>query len=159
IDSRALADAIDAVTNRQLGVHSLLVIRHGRLVLDAYFYPYDPATPHDLASVTKTVTSVVTGVAVSRGIISLDQPVLPFFPKEAPADPDERKRKITVGNLLRMESGLDCGYAPGEQELEQMKRSANWVQTALALPMRYSPGEHSSYCSPGYHLLGSAIGA
>jgi hypothetical protein len=58
-----------------------------------------------------------------------------------------------------MESGLDCGYEPGEKELEQMKRSPNWVQFALSLPMKYDPGTHSSYCSPGYHLLGSAIGA
>ena len=58
-----------------------------------------------------------------------------------------------------MESGLDCGYAPGEQELEQMKRSPNWVRFALSLPMKYDPGTHSAYCSPGYHLLGSAIGA
>jgi hypothetical protein len=58
-----------------------------------------------------------------------------------------------------MESGLDCGYAPGERELEQMKRSTNWVQFALSLPMKYDSGTQSSYCSPGYHLLGSAIGA
>jgi CubicO group peptidase (beta-lactamase class C family) len=40
-----------------------------------------------------------------------------------------------------------------------MKRSANWVKYALALPMKYDPGTHASYCSPGYHLLGSVIGA
>jgi CubicO group peptidase (beta-lactamase class C family) len=154
-----LANAVDEVSRRQLGVHSLLVIRHGYAVLDAHFYPYDGVSPHDLASVTKTVTSVLTGVAVNRGLIALDRPVLSYFPKEAPPNPDERKRKITVGNLLRMESGLDCGYAPGEQELEQMKRSANWVQFALGLPMKYDPAVHTSYCSPGYHLLGAVIGA
>jgi CubicO group peptidase (beta-lactamase class C family) len=135
------------------------VIRHGYAVVDATFYPYDGRTPHDLASVTKTVTSVLTGVAVAQKLIRLDQPLLPLFPKESPAEPDARKRKITVEDLLRMESGLDCGYAPGEQELEQMKRSTDWVQFALSLPMKYDPGTHSSYCSPGYHLLGSAIGA
>ena len=159
IDSQALAAAIDQVMEKHLGVHSLLVIRHGYAVVDATFYPYDGGTPHDLASVTKTVTSVVTGVAVSQKLIRLDQPLLPLFPKEMPAKADAQKQKITVGDLLRMESGLDCGYAPGERELEQMKRSANWVQFALSLPMKYDPGTHSSYCSPGYHLLGSAIGA
>jgi CubicO group peptidase (beta-lactamase class C family) len=159
IDSEALAAAIGQVIEKPLGVHSLLVIRHGYAVVDATFYPYDGKTPHDLASVTKTVTSVLTGVAVAQKLIRLDQPLLPLFPKESPAQADAQKRKITVGDLLRMESGLDCGYAPGEQELEQMKRSANWVQFALSLPMKYDPGTHSSYCSPGYHLLGSAIGA
>jgi len=159
LDSRALASAIDQVLQKHLGVHSLLVIRHGYVVVDADFYPYNSATPHDVASVTKSITSVLTGIAVNRGLIKIDRLLLSFFPKEQAANPDERKQRITIGNLLHMESGLDCGYAPGEQELEQMKRSPNWVQFALALPMKWAPGTHSSYCSPGYHLLGSAIAA
>jgi CubicO group peptidase (beta-lactamase class C family) len=122
IDSQALAEAIDQVSGQHLGVHSLLVIRHGYAVLDTVFYPYDGRTPHDLASVTKTVTSVLTGVAVAHKLLRLDQRVLPLFPNESPANADGRKQKITVEDLLRMESGLDCGYAPGEQELEQMNR-------------------------------------
>lgn len=159
IDSTALASAIRQIHDKQWGTHSLLVIRHGYVVADADFYPYDGAAPHDLASVTKTITSTLTGVAVGSGVLRLDQPLLSFFPNEAPANADEKKRSITVGNMLHMESGLDCGFLPGEQELEQMKRSANWVQFALSLPMKYDPGTHPSYCSPGYHLLGSIIGA
>lgn len=159
LDSQILASALEQVIEKHLGVHSLLVIRHGYAVLDAYFYPYNSGTPHDLASVTKSITSTLTGIAVARGLIQTDRPVLSFFPQEQPANPDAQKQRITVGNLLRMESGLDCGNTPGEQELEQMKRSANWVRFALALPMKYDPGTHSSYCSPGYHLLGSAIAA
>ena len=160
LDSQALAAAIDQIRQKQLGVHSLLVIRHGYAVADTDFYPYSSsAAPHDLASVTKTITSTLTGVAVGNGLLKLDQPLLSFFPKESPANPDEQKRAITVGNMLHMESGLDCGFLPGEQELEQMKRSPNWVQFALSLPIKYDPGTHPSYCSPGYHLLGSVIAA
>ncbi len=86
-----------------------------------------------MASATKSVTSALTGIAVSKGLLKLDQPLLSFFPSERPADADERKQRITVENMLRMESGLDCGYAPGEKELEEMKRSPNWVKFALAL--------------------------
>lgn len=157
IDSQALVSAVDQVLQKHLGVHSLLVIRHGYVVLDTYFYPYNASVPHDLASVTKSLTSVLTGIAVGKGLVNTDQKVLSFFPKERPQNPDDLKQRITVGNLLHMESGLDCGYLPGEQELEQMKRAANWVQFALALPMKYEPGTHSAYCSPGYHLLGSVI--
>ncbi|MEP6916921.1 MAG: serine hydrolase, partial [Acidobacteriota bacterium] len=96
---------------------------------------------------------------VASGLLKLDQPLLSFFPNERPADADARKRAITVRDLLYMESGLDCGFLPGEQELEKMKRSANWVQYALSLPMKNDPATRPSYCSPGYHLLGSVIGA
>lgn len=167
VDSTALAAALDQVGEKHLGVHSLLVIRHGYVVADAYFFPYDSATPHDLASVTKTITSTLTGIAVDQGLVKLDDKLLPFFANElpgelskpAPAPAPTAKQRITVGDLVRMESGLDCGYAPGEQELEQMKRSADWVRFALALPMKYDPGSRSAYCSPGYHLLGSALAA
>jgi CubicO group peptidase (beta-lactamase class C family) len=140
IDSQALASAIEQVREKQWGVHSLLVIRHGYVVADADFYPYNSGAPHDLASVTKTITSTLTGVAVANGLVKLDQTLLSFFPNESPANADEKKRAITVGDLLRMESGLDCGYLPGEQDLEKTKRSANWVQYALSLPMKYDPG-------------------
>ena len=159
LDSQALASAIAQVKQKQWGVHSLLVIRHGYVVADADFYPYSSAAPHDLASVTKTITSALTGVAVGNGLLKLDQPLLSFFPGESPANSDDKKRAITIGNLLHMESGLDCGFLPGEQELEGMKRSPDWVKFALSLPMRYDPGTHPSYCSPGYHLLGSVIAA
>lgn len=159
LDSVALAEAIHQIREKGLGIHSLLVIRHGYVVADASFYPYDGKSPHDLASVTKTITSTLTGAAVGAGILKLDQPLLSFFPKESPANPDEKKRSITVANVLHMESGLDCGFLPGEQELEKMKRSSNWVEFALSLPMKYDPGTHPSYCSPGYHLLGSIVGA
>ena len=132
LDSQALASAIAQVREKQWGTHSLLVIRHGYVVADVDFYPYRSTVPHDVASVTKTLTSTLTGVAVANKMLRLDQPVLSFFPKESPADADERKRAITVENLLRMESGLDCGFLPGEQELEKMKRSANWVAFTLA---------------------------
>jgi CubicO group peptidase (beta-lactamase class C family) len=159
LDSQALASAIAQVREKQWGTHSLLVIRHGFVVADVDFYPYRSSAPHDVASVTKTLTSTLTGIAVAQKILRLDQSVLSFFPKESPEAADEGKRAMTVEHLLRMESGLDCGFLPGEQELEGMKRSANWVAFTLALPMKYEPGTRPSYCSPGYHVLGSVIGA
>jgi hypothetical protein len=99
VDSTALAAAVDQVREKHLGVHSLLVIRHGYLIADAYFYPYAPSAPHDLASVTKTVTSTLTGIAVGQGLVKLDDKLLPFFPNQAPAEPGTAKQSITVGNL------------------------------------------------------------
>ena len=93
IDSGLLASAIERVIDQHLGVHSLLVIRHGYAVVDASFYPYDSGTPHDLASVTKTVTSVLTGIAVAQKLLRLDQPLLPLFPRRARPRPMRRSRR------------------------------------------------------------------
>ena len=77
-------------------------------------------------------------------MLKLDQKVLSFFPAESPGDADARKRAITVENLLGLESGLGCGFLPGEQGLERTTRSANWVQFALSLPMKYERGTRQS---------------
>ena len=75
VDSQLLTDAIDEVIEQRLGIQSLLVIRHGYAVLHVDFYPYNSDTPHDMASVTKSITSAVAGIAVGRGLIRMDQPL------------------------------------------------------------------------------------
>lgn len=159
LDSAVLAAMVSDIHRRGVGIHSITVIRHGNVVLDTAFYPYSamPA-PHDAASLTKSITAVITGIAVQQGRVALDGKMLSYFkPPEAPADPDPLKQKITVEDLLSMQSGLDCGFAPGEKELEEMKRQPNWLRYALALPMKYEPRTHYAYCSPGYHILGGIV--
>src|SRR5207237_4553082 len=81
IDSVPLVEMFDFVRERQIPVHSIQLVRGGRLVLDAYFYPYDGRTRHDVASVTKSITSTLVGLAIERGYIhDVRQPVLGFFP-------------------------------------------------------------------------------
>src|SRR5712691_9403884 len=81
IDSVPLVEMFDFVRERQIPVHSIQLVRGGRLVLDAYFYPYDGRTRHDVASVTKSITSTRVGLAIDRGYIhDVQQPVLSFFP-------------------------------------------------------------------------------
>jgi len=159
LDSQVLAGMVDSISRKHLNVHSVTVIRHGNVVLDTYFYPYRPTATHDVASVTKSITAAITGIAVDKGLLKTDETMLSFFPKEAPDDPDAMKKKITVANLLSMQPGLDCGFAPGEQELEGMRRTNEWLKFTLALPMKYEPGTKFGYCSPGYHVLSSIVGA
>jgi CubicO group peptidase (beta-lactamase class C family) len=159
LDSQVLAGMVDNISQKHLNVHSVTVIRHGYVVLDTYFYPYKPTATHDVASVSKSITAALVGIAVDKGLVKTDQTMLSFFPKEAPADPDPQKQKITVANLLSMQPGLDCGFAPGERELEQMRRTNEWLKYTLALPMKYAPGTKFGYCSPGYHVLSSIITA
>ncbi len=156
LDSATLAGMVAGIVQKHLNVHSVTVIRHGNVVLDSYFYPYNANSPHDVASISKSITAAITGIVVDKGLLKTDQTMLSFFPKIA-ADP--QKQKITVADLLSMQSGLDCGFLPGEQELEQMRRSAEWLPFALNLPMKYDPGTKFGYCSPGYHILSGIIGS
>lgn len=158
LDSSKLADVLDYVRAHKINIHSLMIVRNGYVVLDAYFYPYNETNVHDVASVTKSVTSMLIGAAIQQGKIkNVQQPVLALFPDRTVANRDARKEKITIENLLTMTSGLDCQVKENEKTLREMKESADWVQFMLNLPMADEPGRNFVYCSGGTHLLSAVL--
>lgn len=157
MDSEKLADAL-LTMREQVKLHSLLVVRHGEAVVDAYFYPYDGNSPHDMSSVTKSVMTTLIGIAVDKGQLKLDQPVLSFFPDATLANRSADMDKITVRHLAMMASGLQSmGFAQDEGTLTQMENSDNWVQFALDRPVVTEPGAQFVYDSPGIHLLSAIL--
>ena len=158
-NSDLLAQVIEQINQQELPVDSLQVARNGVLILDAYFYPYLGEQPNDVASVTKSVTSTLIGIAVDRGLLSLDQSMVASFPELVPVPPSDGKADIDVRHLLTMMSGLDCGRSPeeGEPELNLMMQSDHFVKYALELPMAVAPGTEFAYCSPGSHVLSGML--
>ncbi len=158
LDSEELVKAFDFIRENDINIHSMMIIRNGYLVLDAYFYPYALGTVHDLASVTKSVTSALIGIAIDKGYIkNVHQPIVDFFPEYEVEYLDEYKKMLTLEHLLTMRSGFDCGFQPGEQELFEMFESDHWIQYTLNLPMTAEPGIQWAYCSPNIHLLSAII--
>jgi CubicO group peptidase (beta-lactamase class C family) len=153
--SGLLADALTDARARAIPIHSVLVIRHGIVVLDASFYPFPRGSRHDVASVTKSVTSVIAGIALHAGALPLDTRVIDAL-RVRPTG-DARRDAIRIEHLLAMQSGLDCGFGRSETELTAMQSSQNWVAFALALPMRTRPGSAFGYCSSNYHLVSAAV--
>lgn len=158
MDSGVLAESVASLNKKPINIHSLLVVRHGYMVLEAYFAPFTHGSQHDVASVTKSVTATLIGIAADKGLIrSLDLPALEFFPQRTAANLDDRKKAITVAHLLTMSSGLTCITSPGEVTLMQMMASPDWVQFMLDLPMQYDPGTQFVYNSGGVHLLSAIL--
>ena len=88
------------------GVYSVIVVRNGYLVLEQYFREGSRLKPHNIKSATKSVLSALTGIAINKGYLRLDQPISDFLPQVKELD-DPRKNDITVRHLLTMTSGLD----------------------------------------------------
>jgi CubicO group peptidase (beta-lactamase class C family) len=87
---------------------SLLVVRHGKIVVEAYYAPYVAGIPHTINSVTKAVISTLTAIESKNGLLdSASHRVLDFFDRGSIANIDQRKEVITVQNLLDMTSGID----------------------------------------------------
>ena len=119
---------------------SVAIARHGKLVYEAYFGETDVATLHNTRSVTKTVTGMLLGIAIEKGLIAgVDAPITSFFPDKRPfSNPDPRKEKITLQELLTMSSALECNDWEDDSRgnEERMYVEKDWIKFTLDLPVR-----------------------
>jgi CubicO group peptidase (beta-lactamase class C family) len=141
-------------------IHSVLLAKNGKLVLEEYFYGNHRNHIHHLQSDTKSVISILIGVAIDKRLIkNVKQPIFDFFPEITPANFDGEKRKITIEHLLMMAPGLECrdSYRYRWQGLYEMRRSSDWTQFMLDLPMAEMPGTRFEYCNGASFLLSAII--
>jgi CubicO group peptidase (beta-lactamase class C family) len=141
---------MDNVSSSQ--IHSLLIARHGKLVLEEYFHGYDRDTPHDLRSASKSWTNVLIGAAMQAGVpIRLDTPVYQTMLGSVPPHLDPRKKAMTLENLISMTAGFDCddsGDRPGdEDQMQQQTKEPDWYKYSLNVPMAWNNGDKIVYCS------------
>ena len=156
IDSRDLVEVLERARHGNIDLHSLIVARRGMIVAQLYVPPYGPDTLHNVKSVTKSVLSALTGVAVERGCFKgIDTPVAELLPEDFRQVADPRKRDITVRHLLTMTAGLDLDE--NGPKLARIMASDDWVRATLAQPLVANPGETFLYTSPLSHLLGKAL--
>lgn len=153
IDSQRLAEMLALIEEEDIAIDSVLITRHGYLVAEAYFPPFDAVMPHRLYSVTKSVTSTLVGIAIDRGYIAgVDQPVLDFFPDRAFEHLTPEKQAMTLEDLLTMRAGLDWPD-PNLSLTMQMAAQSDWVQFVLDRPMAAPPGTEFLYNNGVSHTL------
>ena len=122
MDSAALAKLVQFGSSRSFD--SLLLVRHGRIVLDAYYAPYSADIPHVINSATKAVIGTLTAIAVKDGLLdSPDHPMLDFFADRTIANVDDKKKAITVQHLLDMTSGIDWATGPAPRSVAPARSS------------------------------------
>lgn len=143
-------------------VHSILIFKNNKLVLEEYFYEYDYNKPHQLRSASKPFIGGVLGIAIDKGFIKSEKErLLPYFNSSYPeiANIDDLKKQITIENFLMYRHGMDCeNDNPKSKGNEQsMMESEDWVKHTLDLPMSTEPGKSSSYCTGCALTLGSLI--
>lgn len=149
VSSAELRAFVEGASKRINTLHSFMLVRHGQVVAEGWWKPEAADKPHVLHSLSKSFTSTAVGLAIEEGKLGLDDPVLKFFPDEAPADPSDNLKAMRVRDLLTMTCGHDV----------EMKRTNDvpWAKTFLAHPVPHKPGTHFQYNSMGTYMLSAIV--
>ena len=165
MDGDMLEAMVAFIKENHINIKHVMVIRHGYVVLDENFLSYQ--SRDKIASVTKSITSALIGIAIDQGFIEgVDQPVLSLFPDREITYPDARKSAMTVEDALTMRSGLDwpsgpCWWLDGQEcnyyTDQLMLEDNDSLQFILDQPMAEEPGLNFNYIAGASHLLSAMI--
>jgi CubicO group peptidase (beta-lactamase class C family) len=156
IPSAAVLDFVQALEQHDFpldAVHGFMLLRHGNVAAEGWWTPYRPQLPHSLYSLSKSFTSTAIGLAVAEGLLTVDDPVLKFFPDDVPADPSANLQAMRVRHLLAMNTGHEkdttdrvfgCGHD-------------NWPRAFLSLPVEREPGTWFVYNTAATYMLSAII--
>lgn len=160
---QSIIDA-DPAAQRPKLIHSVIVVRRGRIVLEEYFHGYNRDTPHDLRSAGKTFASLLVGVALRhRADLRPERPAYEVSGIALP-DNDSRRSRMTLGHLMTHTSGLECddnneASLGNESAMQGQTDEPDWWRYTFNLPMAHEPGERYAYCTAGINLVGAALRA
>jgi hypothetical protein len=161
LDTASLAEMMRKIVDGTYpNVHSVLIIKDGKLVFEEYFYEYNQDSLHELRSATKSFVSALMGIAIEKSFIkSKNETALSYFPEYTLNNNSDAKRRITIENLLTNQSGLDCDISNDKSEGNETKMSYSndWVKFMLDLPMIDTAGGKGMYCSGNVIVAGRII--
>src|SRR5438105_8370597 len=158
MDSAMLTRLVEFGVTGQMD--SLLVTRHGHIVLEATYAPYKPGLKHALNSATKSVVGTLVAMAVEQGLLEgTGQHVVDLFPDRKIDQLDERKKAVTIQTLLDMTSGIAWTepLSGVPQSVLELRQSPDWQQFILDRPMAEAPGQAFNYNSGNAHLLSAIL--
>jgi len=161
VDTTRIYQLFNQLEDGENSIHSILLVKNKHIIIEEYFKDHSVYKQHDLRSVTKSIISLLLGIAIDKGIVgSVDDPVLKYLKSHVPTkNPDKRKDEITIKQLLTMSAGLDCNdwdkHSAGQED--KVYRKKDWIQYTLDLPMVYDPGKVSNYCSMGVVLIAEIL--
>jgi CubicO group peptidase (beta-lactamase class C family) len=153
IASAAILRFVEAVESQIHEFHSFMLLRHGKVVAEGWWLPYQPDLPHMLFSLSKSFTSTAVGLAASEGRLSIDDPVLSFFPAEKPAEVNEHLADMRVRHLLSMSTGHDVDTMP----FLDKRADGDWARAFLEVPVIHKPGTHFLYNTGASYMLSAIV--
>ena len=134
-------------------IHSAMLLQHGKVIAERWQSGADPDSAHVMHSVSKTFTAMAVGLAISEGLIKIDDHLVDFFPDKLPAEVSDNLRAITVRDLLTM----SCGHQREHTNEIRYEDGEDWVAEFLSFPVERTPGTHFCYNTIGTYMLSAIV--
>lgn len=152
VSSEAINQFIEAASKSKHEFHSFMLLRHGKVISEAWWAPYRSDLKHTMYSVSKSFTATAVGFAVSEKKLSVNDPVISFFPEETPAQPSEFLRQLKVKDLLSMSVGHKT-----DPTFEIASKNENWIKAFLNTQIVNEPGTKFLYNSAATYMLSAIV--
>lgn len=152
VSSAGISKFIEAANSSGLQWHSFMLLRHGNVIAEGWWKPFDAAYKHTLYSLSKSFTSTAIGLLAKDGKLKVDDQVISFFPDDLPDEVSDNLKAMTVKHMLTMNTGHAEDTTPKMRE-----SSGSWTKTFLSLPVEHKPGTHFLYNSGATYMLGAIV--
>jgi hypothetical protein len=153
ITSACITSFLEAIKADHLELHSIMLLRHGHIVAEGWWHPYEAQLPHMLFSLSKSFTSTAIGLAVAEGILTLDDRVVSYFPEDLPNEVSANLSAMQIRHLLMM----GTGHAQDTMDSLWSQEDGNWAKAFLQAPVEFTPGTHFVYNTGATYMLSAIL--
>lgn len=153
IPSSAVISFIDEAEETLDTLHSVMIARNGRIVVEGWWAPWSAELNHMLYSLSKPFTATAIGIAQAEGRLRVEDRVLSFFPDERPEHPSRNLKAMTIRDLLRMTPG----HAGSADRAVMGPDDDAWTKAWLAYDVKHVPGTHWAYSNSVTYMLSAII--
>ncbi|MBQ9409097.1 MAG: serine hydrolase [Clostridia bacterium] len=148
VDSAGIVRFLDEMKEKHLHMHAMMILRRGKVIFETSFAPWSKDKKHMLFSLSKSFTSTAVGFAVQDGLLKTADRLVDFFPELLTNKPCENMQKITVKNLLTMNTG---------HKAEPARMGNEWEKDFVRSYIEFEPGTHFMYNTYGTFMLSAIV--
>lgn len=153
VNEKGITNYLEAVKKSGMDLHSLMIVRNGKVVAEHWLGDHAANKPHVMFSVSKTFTATAIGFAVAEGKIKVTDKVTSFFPDKLPKQINDNLKALEIRHLLMMSSGHDVEPSGALRN----SPDTDWLEVFFAAPFDHEPGTHYVYNSFATYVLSAII--
>ena len=146
VSSSSIKDLLEFLSDKEIPMHSLLIMRDDKLIFEKYYAPYKADTLHRMFSISKTITALAIFLLIDKGLIGIDNSITDYFPEYVNSSTHRWVKDTTIRNMLEMRT---C-HASTTYKVDM---KSDWVESFFTVEPTHKPGTVFHYDTSAAHVL------